>query len=105
MAKQYSVTHGDHTEYAFWLVFDRHGNLRMTRGEPGLDRSERAMSLIMQVPASLFSTPALKGTIVVEATPEGSKATVDVRLAETALKEALGIDIDLRVNHLEEGTN
>ena len=101
MGKQYSDVREDRTEYAFWLVFDRHGNLRMTRGAPGLDRTERAMSLHMQVPASLFDTPTLSGTILVEATHEGSKTTVDVRLAESALREALGIDIDLRVNQPE----
>jgi hypothetical protein len=97
MSPRYSVVRADHVEYGFWLVFDEAGGVRMSRGEPFLSRGERAMNLTAKLPRSLFATPQLRATInVVDGSPEVKQ--IDVGAAERALKHALGVDIDLRVN-------
>lgn len=103
MGKQFSTARGDHVEYALWLVFDKYGNVRMTRGEPALARSERALSLLTRLPTSVFSLPTLSGTITIEDTSDGQRVDLDIRAAQHALKEALGVDIDMRVVTPPEG--
>lgn len=97
MSPRASVVRSQEIEYSFWLVFDDHGGMRFTRTEPGLDRNERAMSMRAVLPTSLFKTPTLSGSITVPDV-EGGAFKVDVRAASEALKGALGVDIDLRLN-------
>ena len=95
MAK-YSYDRGDHWDVAFWLAFDAWGSVRLSRGEPDLKRGERAMSITAKVPHSLFSKPTLRATLNIEA-PAPQDQVIDFTAAAVALKEALGVDIDVRV--------
>jgi hypothetical protein len=93
---RYSTRRHDSIQYCFWLVFGDDGNLRMTRGEPDISRGERAMACTAELPLSLFSVPTLKATIgISEGVP--SEFRIDVDAASDALRQAIGVDIDLRV--------
>ena len=87
---------------SLWLIVDRNGTVRMTRGEPDLNRNERAVAVTLKLPVSLWSTPRLTATLTVD-NPAPGEATVDVQAANSALKEALGVDIDLIVRAPEHG--
>lgn len=91
---------GDHLEFGLWLAFSADGEVRMTRGEPGLAPNERAMSLTIRVPIALFRTPSLRAEIEIPtATDPSGIITADVRsAAEAALKQAIGVDVVLTVN-------
>ncbi len=97
MSKQFSARRADHWEVSFWLIFDSAGGVRSTRGEPQLGRAERAMSMTVKVPHSLFNVPSLRATIDIQSV-EPSVPPIDLTAAADALKGALGVDIDLRVN-------
>lgn len=92
-----STVRSDHIEYALWLIFDKNGGIRMTRREPGIERHERAVSLVCKLPKSLFSTPTLRATMTIDDAGAGTLA-IDVEAANVAIKQALGVDIDLRIN-------
>ena len=75
----------------------------MTRNKPLISRSERAMAVIARLPKSLFSTPTLSATLTL--TDEGAGViVVNLEAANAALKQALGVDIDLRITPTTEGT-
>lgn len=88
-------------EFAFWLVFSKGGEMRMSRGEPSLSPHERSMHCTARIPLALFRTPSLKAEITVPAPgvdPSGV-ITSEVRMAaENALKEVLGVDVVLIVS-------
>lgn len=86
-----------HWHISFWLIFDSNGGVRLTRGEPGLARNERGMSMTARLPGALFRTPTLSGTMTIEA-PEPVLPPIDITAAAEALKAALGVDIDLQIN-------
>jgi hypothetical protein len=96
MSKQYSVNRGHHFEIGFWLIFDNDGGVRMTRGQPSLDRNERGMQMSVNVPHALFKTPLLRASMTIEA-PEVGIPPIDLTAAAEALKQSLGCDIDVRV--------
>lgn len=96
MSAHRSAIRHDHIEYAFWLTFDATGGVRMTRNPPAVGRGERAMSLLTKLPKSLFTTPTLSASIVLSDEGVG-QMTIDVEAANAALKQALGVDIDLRI--------
>ena len=96
MSPRYSMKRGDHMQYSFWLVFDAAGGLRFSRGQPSLSRGERSMSCTASLPLSLFSTPELKATIGVSG-PVPSEFKIDVEAVGAALRQAVGCDIDLRI--------
>jgi hypothetical protein len=91
---------GDTLNMSFWLAFDRHGYLRLSRGEPSLAANERAIAMSAQVPLSLFRTPNLSGTLTITA-PEHSPPVIDVSAAEDALKAVIGCDVVLSVRDAE----
>ena len=97
MSPRSSVVRSQEIEYSFWLIFDDNGGMRFTRTEPGLDRNERAMSMTAKLPRSLFKTPTLSGSINVP-DQTGGPISIDVGAASEALRSALGVDIDLKVN-------
>lgn len=97
MAPRYSRRTGDRIQYAFWLVFDADGQMRMQRGEPQLERGERGMSCITILPLAIFQTPTLKATITL-AEPASADFVVDVQAGSNALREVWGVDVDLKVN-------
>lgn len=82
--------------YGFWLIFDDEGGMRMVRQRPNTSRNERAMFMEAKLPRSLFSAPALRGTITVT-DPADAPVQIDVTAASEALRCALGVDIDLKV--------
>jgi hypothetical protein len=101
MGQKYSYDRGDHNAISFWLIFDAWGAVRLTRGEPDLNANERGMQMIAKLPHALFNRPQLHGTISVEA-PATEPINIDLTAAAEALKEAIGIDIDLRVAPVSE---
>lgn len=94
---RYTIDRGDFLVAGLWLVIHRDGSVRSTRAEPDLDRNERAISLTLKVPKALWKTPQLRATLTIEA-PDPTAQAIDITAASGALKEALGVDIDLRVN-------
>jgi hypothetical protein len=91
-----SYRSGDHWVVSFWLIFDRVGNVRLTRGEPRLDRDERGMAMTVSVPVALFQTPSLRATMTIEA-PEPAVPPIDLTAAADALKQSLGCDVEIRI--------
>lgn len=100
MSAQYSVNRGDHWDVGFHLIFDSKGGVRLTRGAAALHRDERDMALNVKVPHALFKTPSLRATIAIEA-PEAAVPPIDLTTAAQALREALGVDVDIKINTLE----
>lgn len=88
---------GKHLEFGFWLVFSRDGDMRMLRTEPGISRDERAMFVQANLPKSLWSTPVLRATITVTDDEHEPKFELDLTAAGDAMREALGVDIDLQI--------
>lgn len=93
---QGSYRRGDDMVYGFWLALRSNGDVKLTRKAPSLTRDERGMYVELTVPLAIFSTPSLRATINIVDTP-GVPPQIDVQAAESALREALGVDIDLRV--------
>lgn len=104
MRNRHSSVFQDRVEYSFWLVFSSDGSMRFSRGEPSISPSERAMALTAKIPRALFRTPTLQAAIEVPS-PAGDssdKITADVRgMAESVLKQALGVDVVLTVRSPE----
>jgi len=84
-----------------WLVFRDDGSVRLTRGEPDLARNERGMALTVKLPHALFKTPSLRATMTIEA-PEPVVPPIDLTAAADALKQSLGVDVDIRVQEPAE---
>lgn len=82
--------------YGFWLIFDDRGGMRFARQNPNVGRDERAMFMEATLPRSLFTTPQLRATISV-ADPGEVPPKIDIAAASEALRQALGVDIDLKV--------
>lgn len=80
-----------------WLIFDVSGNVRLTRGEPGLARTERAMQMMVTVPLALFKTPTISANLIIDA-PEMSVPQINITAAAEALKNVIGCDVDVRIH-------
>lgn len=96
MGQKYSWDRGTFNEIGFWLIFDAWGAVRLTRGEPDLSANERGMKMTAKLPHALFNRPQLSGSITVQE-PVSEPMNIDLTAAATALKEALGVEIDLKV--------
>lgn len=90
---------GDSLRFGFWLIFDVDGDVRLTRRPPSLSRTERAVSMDATLPLVLWATPSLRAQLTVEA---DATPTINMEVATAALRSALGVDIDLRVNDAGE---
>lgn len=99
--KQHTIQRADHLEVGFWLIFDSMGSVRLTRGEPSLDRWERGMQMLVKVPLALFKTPTLRASIEIQA-PEPAIPPIDLTAAAEALKQSLGCDVDIRIIEPEQ---
>lgn len=98
MAAQFTQTHKDPMAFEFWLVFGSDGSMRFTRGQPHINRNERGMKCIAKLPKALFKTPELTATIsFAEGAPQDFK--IDIEATGEALRHALGIDVDLKINN------
>lgn len=98
MARGRSET-ATHLHYALWLTFDYFGPVRVTKQEPDLNRNERAMFVKVALPKALFNIPTLKATINVA---EGQPLQLDIDIAADALKQAIGVDVDLQIKPLDD---
>lgn len=90
-------TTATHWQFDFWLVFDSNGRVRQTVREPDISRTERKMHVSATLPKSLWSSPSLRATINVTEDNHEPKFTVDLQAAGDALRQSLGVDIDMRV--------
>lgn len=99
MAARNSSIYGSNIEYAFVLVMKADGSLRLTRNMGRLMRDERAMSCTLTVPKTIFQTPSLKAAITLS-DAGAAPVQIDVEAAKTALRSALGVDIDLQVKEV-----
>lgn len=75
--------------------WNRRPSVKLTAGEPALDRRERAINVRMTLPLALFETPSIIARIDV-AEPM-TPVTIDTSAIAQAVKAAIGMDIDLRV--------
>lgn len=83
--------------YGFWLAFSDSGRVRLTIREPDITRDERKMYVQAALPLSLWSTPALRATITVTEDDHEPQFNIDLQAAGDAMREALGVDVDIRV--------
>lgn len=97
MAHQMSSVTRDRIEYCLQLIFDDKGGVRITRKQGQLDANERAMSLTVTLPTSIFKRPAITATIEI-ADEAYALEPIDISVARTALRDAFGCDINLTVN-------
>lgn len=86
-----------HWRFNFWLVFDKSGKVRHTVREPDVSRDERKMFMEVDLPKSLWSSPALKATVRVTDDEHEPKFKIDLTAAGDALRGALGVDVDMRI--------
>jgi len=101
VSRQHSINRGSNWDVAFWLVFDSTGGVRLTRGVPSLSRNERGMAMTVKLPHTLFKTPSLRATMTIEA-PEPVVPPIDLTAAAEALKQSLGVDVDIRLQEPAE---
>lgn len=100
MSTKHSSSTATEINYSFWLVFGGDGTMRFSRSQPSSGRGERAISCLARLPRSLFRTPELKATITVDAANVGD-IQIDVAAAAEALREVVGVDIDLQIRRPE----
>lgn len=93
---RYSFDRGDHMEVGFHLIFNRSGDVRLTRGQPGMASDERSMAVNLKVPHALFKVPVLSAQIAISE-PTGGAPEIDITAAEEALSEALGARVEITV--------
>jgi hypothetical protein len=91
-----------HLIVPLWLIFDRGGNVRLTRTNPDCARNERAMQMVVKVPMALFQTPTISATVTIEA-PTTAFPEINLTAAADALKGAVGCDVDVRLVEQENG--
>jgi hypothetical protein len=93
--------------YDFWLTFahtdkPQGQHPRASKGEPTVGRGERAVRCRVILPAALFATPSISMSVTV---PELDRPVfeADVEAAAEDFKQAMGMDIDLRIIPAVEG--
>ncbi|MDH4746644.1 hypothetical protein OMP43_21695 [Sphingomonas sp. CBMAI 2297] len=69
--------------------------VRVKAGEPDLAKNERAVRVEMNVPTAIFETPALHALINIESPQQ--LVSIDVAAAAEAVKQATGMDVEIRV--------
>jgi hypothetical protein len=93
---RYTQSYGDFWQYAMYLIFDKSGDVRLTRGYPELKPSERAISLTVDLPKAMFTVPSLRAQITIEP-PTAHPPQIDVKAAQEALAGALGANVSITV--------
>ena len=91
----------------FWLTITRGANggapgVKVTAGYPALSRNERAMNLKLMLPLTLFKAPALSATIKVDSPQQA--ITIDATAVAEAVRQSIGMDIDVRIVQPQEPT-
>jgi hypothetical protein len=84
-----------HIEYDLWLTFDYWGKMRVSKGEPDLNRGERSMFMRVKLPTALFTIPSLRASVTVD---DVGSPQLDVTAIADAVKLATGLDIDVKIN-------
>jgi hypothetical protein len=99
----FGYTTKDTVEIDCWLSvhpggathFNRRPAVRLTAGEPALDRGERSINIKMTLPLALFEAPSIVArTDVAHPT---SPISIDATALAQAVRSAIGMDVDLRV--------
>lgn len=75
--------------------WNRRPTVKLTAGEPALDRSERAINVKMTLPLALFEAPSIIARI--DVAEPASPVTIDAEAVAQAVKSTIGMDIDLRI--------
>ncbi len=100
MSARASVIRSDTIEYGLQLVFDDQGGARTTRTAGKLAANERAMSITVTLPKSIFKRTSLTATIKVEDN-DFSIPPIDISAIQSSLRDAFGADVVLTVNTQE----
>jgi len=85
----------------FWMTIARGtGNnirpsVKVTAGYPSLARNERAINLKMELPVALFEAPAITANITIEEPMQS--VTIDASAVAEAVRQAIGLDVDVQV--------
>lgn len=103
MTKHFGSVDKDTVHIDCWLTVDpgdarnwnRRPSIKVSAGEPALARGQRAINLKMDLPLALFETPAIIARIGIDAPT--APVTIDRTAVAEALKQAIGVDIDLRI--------
>lgn len=82
--------------FGMHIILAKDGSARMTRGAASIGRDERSLRLDITVPIKLFETPSLQAKI--EIPNLDHQPRIDIDAAQAALREALGVDIDIAVH-------
>jgi hypothetical protein len=82
--------------FHFWLTLYPDGDMKLSRGEPSVERTGRKMKMELRVPKAVFQTPELKATVTI-ADPGDTTYKIDAEAAAEALRASLGVDVDVRV--------
>lgn len=82
--------------FHFWLTLYPDGDIKLSRGEPNVERTGRKMKMELKVPKAVFKTPELKATVTI-ADPGENAMHIDVAAASEALRQTLGMDVDVRI--------
>lgn len=95
---RHSSSNGTHINYSLWLIFDRHGNVRSTRGEPSLAAGERAMRMNVEMPKAIFNTPVISAKVVVGDTfnADGEIDAIVEKVADD-IRASLGGEVHITV--------
>lgn len=86
-----------HWRFTFWLSFSKNGSIKQTMREPNVSRDERKLQMTVDLPKSLWSTPALKATVRVTEDNNEPNYVLDLQAAGDALRGALGVDVDIQI--------
>lgn len=76
-------------------AYSRRPRVRVTAGEPALDRNERAIRLKVDLPLALFEPPSLAASIRVEAPREA--VSIDASAVAEAVRQVIGMDVTIAV--------
>lgn len=96
MSHTWNVKNMMATQFDFWLVFDKSGPMKMTRTQPKLSRTKRAVFMEVVLPNAIFETPSLRAKIDV-ADAGTPPMTFNLNAITDAVKQAVGLDIEMRV--------
>ena len=77
-------------------AYNQRPSVRVTAGEPKLDRRERSMNLKVTLPAALFKTPTLSARIEVDSPTQ--QIVIDATAVAEAVRGVVGMDVDIQVN-------
>ena len=95
----------DETHYYFQgnLTLHPENGIKFTHGVPqGVSGGARILALEIQVPKSVFQTPALRATIDIS-DEQTDAIQIDTQACAGVLKEVIGADVAVTVRRPDEG--